>query len=381
MTTPCDIAIINGTVLDPATNTKELGSVFIKDGLILQARGDEAARRAFDASGMYIMPGLIDSHTHTYVGGSDIGTNPAISMIPQGVTMAVDAGSAGTGTLPGLIQEMATAPLRMKALLNVTPTGLATYRVPSRVNPAEWDVSRIARAFRDYGPWLTGLKILAGKESMDALVPLDAALALAADVGVPLAVHCTNPPESLGAVCDRLRPGDILVHCFHGKGSTILGGNGKVRPEILAARERGVVIDASNGSGHFSFSVAEAALAQGFLPDVIASDLTSGTAYEEPVYGLPHIMSKYLALGMSLMDVVRCCTSAAAIVCGCAGSLGTLAPGALGDLTVLEEVRKEVVFYDTAGDHRTGTKYLVPRLTVIRGEVLFRSHELPSQKQ
>ena len=319
-----DVAIKNGDIIDPLSGNKEKKNIYIKDGVFVACHGSGNARYSIDATGKYVMPGLIDAHAHVYMGGSDVSVNPATVMVHQGITTVVDAGTAGTGTLLGLIGEMATAPLRIKAFLNVSPSGLATSRRRYPVDPADWDRSRMIQAFREHGDKLLGLKFMAGKERINDLGPLKACVTLADELNVPIAVHCTNPPESMAKLAGMLRKGDILAHCYHGKGSSIIDDNGKVRPEVKAARERGVVMDASNGFAHFSYSVAEAAMGEGFFPDIIATDLTAVTLYKEPVFGLPHIMSKYLMLGMPLMEVVRCCTSRAAEICCMSDRLGNL---------------------------------------------------------
>ncbi len=106
---------------------------------------------------------------------------------------------------------------------------------------------------------------------------------------------------------------------FHGKGSTIIGQDGKVLPEVMAARKRGVIFDAANGKSHFAFKTAKAALADGFMPDIISSDLTWMTMFKQPTFGLPWLMSKYLALGMKLSDIVKACTATPAAVIGMTG--------------------------------------------------------------
>lgn len=373
----CDMIIKNGMLVDPATGRETLGELHIRDGLIVEPAEGATAKYMLDAAGMYVLPGLIDFHAHVYRGGSDLSVDPA-TMPAQGVATVVDAGTAGTGTMPGLLAEMASAPLRMKAFVNITPTGLATFRTHEPIRPETFDVPRLRGLFREHADQILGIKFMAGRERIDDLAPLDITLDIASELGVPVVVHCTNPPTGAGEIARRLRKGDVFAHCFHGKGPNILGEDGRVLPEVRKARERGVIMDASNGSAHFSFRVAEAALREGFLPDVIATDLTMITLFAEPVRSLPHLMSKYLNMGLSLMDVARCCTSTPAALCRMEGRIGTLRPGAFADVTVLRETERRTVFYDTDGDSRVGERCLIPHLTVIRGIPAFRSPDMPS---
>jgi dihydroorotase len=159
---------------------------------------------------------------------------------------------------------------------------------------------------------------------------------------------------------------------FHGTGNAIIGPDGAVLPGILAARKRGVLFDAANGRSHFVFPVAEAAIRQSFLPDIISTDITAGTLLREPVVGLPHVMSKYLAVKMPLMHVVGACTSAPARLLGMQDEIGTLAPGACTDVVVMQQVNRRVEFADTRGERREGRDLLAPRLTLRAGRVVFR---------
>lgn len=376
----CDVIIRNGTIIDPSAGRQEVGNVFIKDGLIVEGSKESTAKYMLDAKGMYVMPGLIDFHTHVYMGGSDLSVNPHTTLVHQGVTMTVDPGTAGTGTLPGFMTEIEAAQIRMKAFVNMTPTGLATFRTHELIDPAVFDVPRMKQLFQNYGHHLLGIKFMAGSERNKDLKAFEKTIEIAEEIGVPIAVHTTNPPVPMAEIARRLRRGDILVHFLHGRGNTIIDPDGKVNKELWAARERGVWMDASNGSIHFDYAVAEAALTQGFVPDIISSDLTFITLNTEPVFGLPHLLSKYLNMGMSLMDVIRCATTTPAKLCRMEGQLGTLQTGAYADVTVMEIAEREVIFRDNhiSNATRKGSRYMLPRLTVINGRPAFRSPDMPS---
>ena len=136
------------------------------------------------------------------------------------------------------------------------------------------------------------------------------ALALeAADaLGLPLMVHVIDMGMPLPELLARLRPGDVVTHCFHGNDGGLLDDDGRVWPEAFAARERGILFDVGHGSGSFTWRVARAALAQGFPPDTISSDIHAYN-HAGPVYDLPRTLSKLLHLGMPLGDVIAAATS------------------------------------------------------------------------
>ena len=165
-----------------------------------------------------------------------------------------------------------------------------------------------------------------------------------------------------------LRPGDIFCHCFQGKGHPILTEDGGIDRGVLEARERGVLFDAANGRGNFSLSVARRALRAGFLPDIISSDLTVSTFRGSPhVRSLPHVMSKYLALGLSLSEVLRRCTEKPAQLLGLEGEIGTLRPGARADIAVFRLEDRNWEQEDFCGEKIRCEQLLVPRMTFLDG--------------
>ena len=349
MDTTFDLILRNGIVLDPSENFCGRRDIFVRHGLICPQPDDPRQAHAlfeFDAAGKYVVPGLIDFHAHVYTGGSDLGVDPHTTLVPTGVTTVVDAGTAGTGQMD---------------------------------DASVFDRDRLERIFRRYAQYVLGIKFMAGKEINDDLKALDATLEIAEELGVPVAVHTTNPPAPMAEIAARLRKGDILVHVLHGEGETILDGDGNIHKALREARERGVIMDASNGRRHFNFDVARAALEQGFPPDIISSDMTAYAIYIEPVVSLPHILSKYLNLGMPLMDVIRCATTTPARLCRMEGKIGTLRVGACADIAVLELAERTVLFKETqARDSRTltGSRCLLPQLTVIDGLPAYRSPDI-----
>lgn len=372
----CDLLIKNGTVIDPAGKQDEMANVYVKDGKIVEGAGVDSVEATFDAAGMYVFPGLIDYHAHVFSGATEIGVPADLSFIPQGVTAVCDAGSAGTANFDCFVEKVAHGSrMRVKAFLNVCPAGLATGKYHENIDPKHWDRGRIREIFERYPDIAVGLKIRISKDIVAnlGLRPLEEAVKLAAEVKVPLAVHSTNPPEVMEKVAGLLRAGDILVHCFHGTGHTILDDRGKVSQALWDARRRGVVMDAANGRNHWTFAVAEAAISQGFFPDIISTDITMKTLYKDPVFGLPYIMSKYLALGMPLREVVARCTAAPAKLLGLGDRIGSLRTGAAGDISVFRLSDKTVTFSDTIGQTKTGRQVLLPQLTILRGKVLYRS--------
>jgi predicted amidohydrolase len=371
------ILITGGHVVDPVRGIDGKGDILIVGDRIVDTSKTEAAsaETVVRADGCLVMPGLIDFHAHVFWGGTDAGIAPDVGLLPNCVTTVVDGGSAGTANYEVFHKSViANSFVRIKSFLNVSPTGIATNKYDEATDPQYYDEEKIESLFRQYGNELLGLKIRQSKEIVKehGLEPLKKALQIAGRVPCRVAVHTTNPPGSTGELIDLLRSGDIFVHVYHGKGSTIIGGDNRVLPRVKAAKECGVIFDAANGKNHFAFSTAEGALADGFKPDVISSDLSWLTFLKQPVFALPWVMAKYLALGMDLVDIVAACTSTPARLMGMAGEIGTLSPGACADVAIMKLINHQCEFLDAVGERRMGQGLLLPQATIRAGRLVFR---------
>ena len=369
-----DLLIRNGTVIDPARKVHAVGDVATAGGRIVEADGTGATTE-IDAAGCLVVPGLIDNHAHVFAAATDGGIRADVSCLPQGVTSVVDAGSAGPSNYRTFA---ATVPpfneMRVFSLVNVSDTGIVSHHYPENVDPKYYDAAALKRLFARYPGQLIGLKVRVGAEIVGGLglKPLEATVEIAAQIGCQVVVHVTNAPCTMDRIADLLRPGDVFCHCYHGTGPTIVGADGHVLPGIRAARARGVVFDACNGRNNFAFPPAKAAIADGFPPDIISTDLTGLTAYKGYAFGLTYTMSKYLDLGLGLDQVIAAATAAPARQLGKAGLLGTLVPGAFADVAVLKLVNKRVRYLDAKGEEFIGNTLLVPQMTVLDGRIAYR---------
>jgi dihydroorotase len=372
-----DLLIRGGRVIDPLRNIDGPEDIFIQGDKIVKVAPNEKlkAEQIIDAGDCLVLPGLIDFHTHLFAKGTEIGVLPDSALLHQGVTTAVDAGSAGIANYDNFANSIvAGSQVRIFSYLNVSPTGLVTTRYHENVNPKHFDYSRIAYLMEYYKGQLLGLKIRQGKEIVGelGLEPLKATLKMADALACPVVVHTTNPPVSPEEMANLLRPGDIFCHVYHGKGDTIIGKDGEIRPGILSARNRGVIFDAANGRNNFALVTARAALADGFLPDIISTDLTINTLYRDYVFGLPAIISKYLNLGIPLRDTVAACTAKPADTLGLKGKIGTMNAGAYADIAIFRLKAHSMVFRDSEGETFKGEKLLIPQLTILGGKVVYR---------
>lgn len=366
------VKISGGRVIDPARGVDKVEDVYLREGEVVPAEAGKAALEV-NASGCVVTPGLIDFHAHVFSAASDLCVGADSTCLPSGVTAVVDPGSAGTANMKALMASMLDQNVRFKAFMHICPTGLGTTQFHEEVKPQTWDRPKMIRLIEEYRQVILGLKVRLGKELVGDRGEdvLNEALAVAKACHVPVCVHTTNPAIPVERLLGMLRPGDIYCHVFHGKGETVCE-NGHIRKCVTEARRRGIIFDAANGSNHFAFAVAELALADGFLPDIISTDITVKTLWKEPVHSLPYTLSKYLALGCALPSVIAAATKVPARLMGMEGRIGTLAPGALGDVGIFRLEERAVAFRDTAGESRVGSQLLVPVATFVGGTLMYR---------
>jgi len=369
-----DLVLRGGRVIDPVSGRDETADIAFGDGKVTGIGPDLPASGAkiVDARGLLVVPGLIDLHTHVYWGGTSLGVDASEVAWRSGTTTFVDAGSSGPGNFHGFRRHVIEAsPLRIIPFLNISFPGIFAFSAGVMVgecadlrllDPRE--CVRVIDANRDV---IAGVKVRVGRNAGGAsgAAPLDMALEVAEETGLPVMAHLDHPPPSRLEVLSRLRRGDILTHCFRPFPNAPVEAGGRIREEVLEARRRGVIFDIGHGSGSFGFRTAEAMLEAGFLPDVISSDVHSlsinGPAFDQLV-----TMSKFLCLGMALTDVVRASTTAPAAVIG-RSDIGSLAIGTVGDASVLELAQGEFDYRDVLGESRPGRWRLKARGLIVGG--------------
>jgi dihydroorotase len=375
---PYDLLIKGGKVIDPSQGVEAELDVAMREGKVASvAPGipEGRARQVIRADGKIVTPGLIDLHTHVFPFVGPYGIEPDTYFVRRGVTSVIDAGTSGAFTFPAFrrfIIERATT--RIRALLHVVSIGMVAGSTP---NMGELEDLRycdpklaveVASKNRDL---IVGFKIRFSRQytGPNDLEGMRRARAAADEAGLPLMVHIGGSYSPLQEFLTRMKKGDVVTHSFNSHPNGLLDGRGKVVPEVLEARERGVLFDVGHGAGSFSFDVMERCLKEGFLPDTISSDLYSANV-SGPVYDLLTTLSKFLLLGISLRDVISRATINSSRVFNFGVSIGTLKPGAEADVSVLELKEGEFTFTDSDGKSRLGRRKLVPTTTVRGGKVL-----------
>lgn len=374
-----DIIIKNGRVIDPYNNMDKTADIAVKDGKIagIGSFGNMEGEKIVDAEGCIVTPGLIDYHVHIYP-LAEIGIPAEATCFSSGITTVVDAGSCGCANYEYYRGFINSSKLRIKCYLNVCSAGLVTSSYYENVNPEYFNRKKIKRLFEKYRGELISLKVRLSKDVVGDLgiEPLKETVKLAEEIGVNVVVHSTDSPVTMTELVNCLRKGDVVTHAYHNIGHSIIDENGKVYDEIKAARERGVIFDVANARFHFAFKVADAAIKDGFLPDVISTDLTVKSLYKKPqIFNMMFLLSKYLNMGLSMNEIIERCTSAPARIMGMEGEIGCLSLGSCADIAILKIIEKEEVFEDWEGGRIIGKQLLRNMLTVREGEIVYRDIE------
>jgi dihydroorotase len=365
-----------GRVIDPSQNLDAICDVAFTDGQVSGCGKDLPAgpgTEARDVSGYIISPGLIDLHTHVYHGGTSLGIDADAFCRSSGVTTSVDTGSAGPGNWAGFRRHVIErSEARILAYLHVSFAGIFGFSKTVMVGESEniklmapADCAAVADANRDL---IVGIKVRVGRGSSgdQGIAPLDIALQVADQVGMPLMAHIDHPPPSYDEVVDRLRPGDVLTHCFRPFPNAPCTAKGTVKAAVLNARKRGVLFDVGHGGGSFAFKTARAMLANGFHPDTISSDVHT-VCIDGPAFDQVTTMSKFLCMGMSLNDVIKASTLNAAVALQ-RMEYGSLKPGSLGDATILSVREGRFDYVDVVGEHLVGDRRIVSEGVVLKGK-------------
>jgi dihydroorotase len=378
-----DLLIRGGRVIDPAASTDAELDVAISRGRIASVASGipaRSAREVVDAAGLLVLPGLIDLHTHVFHDFTYWGVDPDLMAHSSGVTTWVDAGSAGAASLRAFRKHIVrSAGVRIKAFINISLLGLVgpEYELSE---PSYLDVELLRRAVAGNLDFLVGIKVrmaspTAGKTG---LLALRRALEAADETGLPIMVHISDAPPEIGEVLTLLRPGDVVTHCCTGGSMKLVDSDGVPLKAAREALDRGILLDVGHGAGSLNFASADAMLAAGIMPHTLSTDihqmsrhvnsLVSSDAVDSPIvqyrgatddpFDLPQCMSKFLALGVPLADVVAATTSHAAEFLGMSGEIGCLSPGARADIGLFRLIDGEVSFTDVSGNVRVGHQRL-----------------------
>lgn len=368
-----DLVLKGGRVIDPAQGIDRVTDVAFAGGRVAAIGDGLAGKDVRDVRGKVVTPGLIDLHTHVYWGGTSLGVAAEPLARSGAVTTFVDAGSAGPGNFPGFrAHVIEPSPVRILPYLNLSYPGIYAFSKTVMVGESQdlrlLDMRECARVAEENRDLVLGIKVRVGRGTSDltGIMPLQMAVEVAEEVGLPIMAHLDAPPPSRKEVLALMRPGDVLTHCFRPFPNAPATADGRVREEVLEARARGIIFDIGHGGGSFGFKTTRAMLANGFLPDVISSDVHV-LSIDGPAFDLLTTMSKFLVLGVDLPTVIRLATVNAAKAIR-RPELGTLQAGAPGDCSILELRDGTFEYLDVIGEKIEGRQRLLASGVVIAGK-------------
>jgi len=340
------------------------------DGTVVFAgRWDGRAKfdTVIDLRGAWVSPAWIDLHVHCYYGATWLSLRPEQVGPATGVGLAVDCGSAGEANFTGFREYIAAPqPFPILAFLNISTIGLvAADRVSELLAPVVLDPQRTVACVERHPELIRGIKIRASGEVVGALgmAPVRVAKAVASSVQLPLVVHIAEAPPALDEILDVLEPGDVLTHCFTGRITTSLARHERHFRRVAEFAAAGLVLDIGHGQGSFDYRVARHAIDRGLLPTTISTDLHIGCVWG-PAWDLATTMSKLMALGMEVDDVVeRVAVNPARVLR--LPAWGAVMPGAPARFTVFEVADGEENLPDAFGGTLAVGRFFEPRYTVV----------------
>jgi dihydroorotase len=374
-----DLLIRGGRVVDPSQDVDAVRDVAIAGGKIAQIEANipsSQAREVIDAGGKIVTPGLIDIHTHVFPYVGPYGIEPDPYCLRRGVTTVVDAGTSGSFAFPAfrkfIIERAAT---RIRPLLHVVSIGMIAGGTSNmgELEDLRYCVPKLAvDAANKNRDLVVGFKIRfsRGYTGPNDYEGMKRAREAADKARLPLMIHIGWAYTPLPKLLALMKKGDVVTHSFNGRPNGIIDSSGKLLPEVIEARQRGVLFDVGHGAGSFSFDTMEKCLKQDFLPDTISSDLYSANI-NGPVFDLVTTLSKFLLLGLGLRQVVERATVNATHVFDFGAQIGTLRPGAEADVSVLELREGKFAFVDSTRKTRTGRQKFEPVVTIRGGKAYY----------
>jgi dihydroorotase len=373
-----DLLLKGGHVIDPKNKISAIRDVAIANGKVVTvaAKIDPAeALKVVDVSGYYVTPGLIDIHVHVYTGtgernsyAGDNSVYPDGFTFRSGVTTVADAGCAGWRNFEDFKQRIIDrSKTRVLAFINIVGNGMRGGKFEQDLTDMEAKpAADMALRYKDL---IIGVKTAhyGGPE----WTPVEHAVEAGTMANIPVMVdfgidHPERPLSEL--VTKKLRPGDIYTHLYSGLRHEQVE-SGKVNPGLWEGRKRGVIFDVGHGGGSFLWRIAVPAMKEGFVPDSISTDLHIGSM-NAGMKDMLNVMDKFLAMGMSVDDVILRSTWNPAREIK-REELGHLSSGAVADITVLKLEKGSFGFVDMNGARLRGTQKLTCELTLREGKVVY----------
>lgn len=383
---PYDLIIRNGHVIDPKNNINGVMDVAIAAKKIAQVAKSIPAsqgKKVVDAKGLYVTPGLVDIHVHVYAGtgvagsfAGDSSVYPDAHMLRAGVTTVVDAGSSGWRNFEDFKQRIIDrSQTRVLSMLNIVGNGMGGGTIEQ--NTKDMDAQATAAMAKKYPGIIVGVKT--AHYTAPNWIAVDRAVEAGKAANIPVMVDFgrfspDRPYSEL--VLKHLRPGDISTHMYM-RSVPAFDESWKILPFLAEARKRGVIFDLGHGNASFSWKHAIHGVKQGWVPDSISTDAHI-RSLQRSMKDMPTTMSKILALGVPLEQVIRMSTINPATEIK-RPEFGHLSVGAGADVTILRLAQGEFGLLDGALYRYPAKQKLMAELTVRDGEIVWDANGLASE--
>lgn len=373
-----DLIIKGGRVIDPSQNLDDTIDIAITGDKISSIAKDIPAqqeKQVIDAGDKIVTPGIIDLHCHVAGSILTMSIDPDIAGVYQGVTTVVDGGSSGEAIFGGFPRYVIPSSLtRVFCFLHLSSQGLSI--MPELRDWDEVNLEAAAATIESHRELIKGVKLrLVGNTvARDGTKLVETAKKLARQFGMPIMIHIGDlkkqvSPTLTQEVLPLLDSGDILSHVYTAKFGSALRSDGTVLTELREAMERGVVLDTALGGNNFNFEVARKSMAQGIFPTTLSTDL-GGNNLRHPVYGMTVTMTKFLALGLDLKQVIEMSTTNPARTLGEETRIGSLKPGMEADISILKLLNGKWNLVDSEQETVEVNSLISPVTTIKAGQVI-----------
>ncbi len=373
-----NLLIKGDRVIDQSQNIDGKFDIAITDGKVTTIDKDippQESKQVIDAKEKIVTPGLIDLHCHVNGGIAPRGIDPDIAGVNQSVTTVVDGGSTGEAIFSVFPKYVIpSSRTRVFCFLHLSSQGLTV--TPELRDWDEINLEAMAATIESHRELIKGVKLrLVGNiVARDGIKIVETAKKVAGQFGMPIMIHIGDLKEQVSPTLTQemlriMESGDILSHVYTAKFGSALRPDGTVLPELREAMKRGVVLDTALGRFNFSFEVARKSIAQGILPTTLSTDLNAISS-KHPVYGMTVTMSKFMALGFDLKQVIEMSTINSARALDEETRIGSLKPGMEADVSILELLSGKWKLEDSEQQILEVDRLIAPSVTVKAGQVI-----------
>jgi dihydroorotase len=373
-----DIVIKDGRVIDTAQELDGIMDIAVNGQKISAVSSSISAsegKQIIDAKGRIVTPGLIDMHCHIFDSIHDISIEPDVAGVQQGVTTVADGGSTGHATFKAFPKYI-IPPSKTTVFCFLHLSSLGQLLTPELSDWREVDLDATREIVTVYRGLIKGIKLrLVGKlAASEGPKVIKMTKDLARSLGLPVMVHIGDsqkqvPANLTSALLDELEKGDILTHVFTSKQGGIIDQNEIVLPQVKRALERGVIAEVAHGRNNLNYDVARKSMSQGIKPTVLSTDINIG-CLNGPVFGQTVLMAKFMALGLSLQEVIKMSTISPAIALDIQKAKGTLKKGMDADISIFELKTGKWNLKDSDDNSLIVTSMLNPYITLKLGQVI-----------